>query len=138
MGLFARRLRLSILVSGDLGFHTVCIWDFLLCGAASFAKACDSFVCGTCDTRQGPACDHIYIYKNVFFSPFGIFFSSVVPGALGSGAHREPVRTQYASLGPGRGPWHVLWGLKGARPLGEAFQARRAIQAHTHMYIIRY
>ena len=75
-----------------------------------------------------------------FFHPSAFISlpAAVFPRALGSVAHREPARTQFASLGPGRGPWLVLWGLKEAHPLGEAFQARRAIQAHTHMYIIRY
>ena len=77
----------------------------------------------------------IYItYINVFFHPsaFFLFRPRVFPRALGSMAHREPARTPYASLGPGRGPWHVLWGLKVARPLGEAFRARRAIQVHAN------
>ena len=36
------------------------------------------------------------------------------------------------NVGPGRGPWHVLWLLKVARPLGEAFRARRLLQAHAN------
>ena len=74
----------------------------------------------------------IYIYKNVFFWPFGIFFlfrPRVIPRALGSVARRESARTPHASFGPGRGPWHVLWGFKVASPLGEGFRARRTIQA---------
>ena len=63
---------------------------------------------------------------------FFLFRPRVFPRALGSVAHREPARTQYASLGPGRGPWHVLWELKVARPLGEAFRARRAIQTRAN------
>ena len=47
------------------------------------------------------------------------------------GARPDPIR-KLGSLGPGRGPWHVLWGFKVARPLGEAFRARRAIQAHAN------
>ena len=85
---------------------------------------------------------HIYniyynIYINVFrhASAFFLFRPRVFPRALGSMAHREPARTPYASLGPGRGPWHVLWGLKVARPLGEAFRARRAIQVHTNPHV---
>ena len=34
---------------------------------------------------------------------FFLFRSRVFPRALGSVAHREPARTPYASLGPGRG-----------------------------------
>ena len=67
---------------------------------------------------------------------FFLFRSRVFPRALGSVAHREPARTPYASLDPGRGPWHVLWGFKEARPLGEAFRARRAIQAHANPHVI--
>ena len=65
---------------------------------------------------------------------FFLFRSRVFPRALGSVAHREPARTPYASLGPG-GPSHALWGLKVARPLGEAFRARRAIQAHANPHV---
>ena len=80
----------------------------------------------------------LYIYINVFFTlrHFFLFRPRVFPRALGSVAHREPSRTQYASLGPGLGPWHVLWGLKVARPLGEAFRARRAIQAHVNSCLL--
>ena len=39
---------------------------------------------------------------------FFLFRPRVFPRALGSVAHTEPARTPYASLGPGRGPWHVL------------------------------
>ena len=49
----------------------------------------------------------VYIYMNVFFLPFGIFFSSGRGSFLvfsSSVARREPARTPCASLGPGRGP----------------------------------
>ena len=78
---------------------------------------------------------YIYIlsisYKCVFLAlrHFFPFRPRVFPRALGSGARREPARTPHASLGPGRRPWYVLWGFKLARPLGEGFRARRAIQA---------
>ena len=77
------------------------------------------------------------MYKHVFLTlrHFCLFWPRVFPRALGSVAHREPARTQYASLGPGRGPWHVLWGLKEARPLGEALRARRAIQAYANPHV---
>ena len=42
---------------------------------------------------------------------------------------KSPPKHQGASVGPGRLPWHVLWGFKVASPHGEAFRARRAIQA---------
>ena len=31
--------------------------------------------------------------------------------------------------------WHVLWAFKVARPLGEGFRARGAIQAHANPYV---
>ena len=79
-------------------------------------------------------CIYTYKYKRVFFTlrHFFPFRPRVFPRVLGSVAHREPAPTPYASLGPGRGPWHVLRELKVARPLGEAFRARRAIQAHAN------
>ena len=63
---------------------------------------------------------------------FLLFRPRIFPRALGSVAHRKPARTPYANLGPGRGPWHALWGLKVARPFGEAFRARKAIQVHAN------
>ena len=63
-----------------------------------------------------------------FLHPSELYFlfrPRVFPRALGSVAHREPARPDPArKLGPGRGPWHVLWGLREVRPLGEAFRAR--------------
>ena len=44
------------------------------------------------------------------------------------GHARSPPEHHGASVGPGRGPWHVLWGFKVASNHGEAFRARRAIQ----------
>ena len=54
-----------------------------------------------------------------FFGPsaFFLFRPRVFSRALGSVATREPARTPRASLGPGRGLWHVLWGFKVASPL---------------------
>ena len=62
-------------------------------------------------------------------SAYFLFRPRVFPRALGSVTRREPARTPHASVGPGRGPWHVLWGFKVASPLGEGFRARRAIKA---------
>ena len=78
-----------------------------------------------------------YTYKCVFFTlrHSFIFGPRVFPRALGSVEHREPARTQYTTLGPGRGPWHVFWGLNVARPLGEAFRTRTAIQAHANPHV---
>ena len=63
------------------------------------------------------------------FRHFFLLRPRIFPRALGSVARWEPARTPHASLGPGRGPWHVLWGFKVARPLGDGFRARRAVQA---------
>ena len=78
---------------------------------------------------------YIYLYIYILFFTlrhFFLFRPRGFPRDLGSVAHTEPARTPYASLGSGRGLWHVLWGFKVARPLGEAFRARRAIQAHAN------
>ena len=71
---------------------------------------------------------------NVFLPLWHIFLfrPRVFPRALGSVARWEPVRTPYASLGSGRGLWHVLWGFKVASPLGEGFRTSRAIYAHAN------
>ena len=69
------------------------------------------------------------------FSPFRhifLFRPRVFLRALDLVAHREPTRTSYPSLCPGRGPLHVLRGLKVAPPIGEAFGACTAIQVHTN------
>ena len=85
---------------------------------------------------------YIYMYMYAFLALwyFFLFRPRVFPRALGSVARREPARTPYASWGPGRGPWYVLWGFKMARALGEAFRARRAIQVHANprTYILKY
>ena len=78
---------------------------------------------------------YILLCIYVFFWPIDIFFLFRLPAfsrALGSAARREPTRTPRACLGPGRGPRHMLWGFQVASPLGEGFQARRAIQVHTN------
>ena len=72
---------------------------------------------------------HICKCGNLALRYFFLFRLRVFPRALGSVARREPARTPRARLGPGRGPWHVLWGFKVARLLGEAFRVCRAIQA---------
>ena len=73
---------------------------------------------------------------NVFFWHFDIFFSSGRGSFL---VHSAPwnagSRPEHhgARVGLGRRPWHVLWGVKVASPHGEAFQARRAIQAPANL-----
>ena len=71
------------------------------------------------------------MYKCVFLAHqhFFLFRPRVFSRALDSVARMEPGRTPRVSLGPDRGPWHVLWGFKVARPLGEGFRARRTVQA---------
>ena len=74
----------------------------------------------------------IYYYVNVLYWHIGIFFSSgrgsflvlSVPWHTGS-----PPEHHGVSVSPGRRPWHVLWGFKVESAHGEAFRARRAIQA---------
>ena len=78
---------------------------------------------------EGEPCKYIYTCVYLALRHFFLYRPRVVPRAFGSVAHREPARIPHARLGPGRGPWHVLWGFKVARPLGEAFRARGAIQA---------
>ena len=77
---------------------------------------------------------YLHICKRVFLAlrHFFLFRPRVFPRAMGSVACREPARTPHASLGPGRSPWHVLWGFEVASPLGEGFRARIAIQAHAN------
>ena len=79
---------------------------------------------------------HIYIYTlyiNVSFSRFGFFFSSgrgsfhVLSAPWRTGSPRE-LHTELWDPAKVRGT--CSWGLKMARPLGEGFRARRAIQAH--------
>ena len=96
-----------------------------------------SIVCITLNCSFTYKDTYIYMYKSVFFTlrHFFLFRPRVFPRVLGSMAHREPARTPYASLGPGQGPWHVLWGFKVAHPVGEAFRAHRAIQAHANPHV---
>ena len=84
---------------------------------------------------------YILLCINVFLWHIGIFFSSgrgsflVLSAPWHAGSPREH---QGASVGPGRHPWHVLWGFKVASPHGEAFRARRAIQAtENHVHVKR-
>ena len=88
------------------------------------------------EQRRASARRGIYIimYKCVVFAHRHFFSSSRVsflvlsaPGHAGS-----PPEHHGASVGPDRGPWHVLWGFKVASNHGEVFRARRAIQAHTN------
>ena len=92
-------------------------------------------------TYHGPDIIHIHTYKCVYFSPRHCFLFQprVFPRAPGSVAHRELARTPFASLGPGRGPWHLLWGLKWHVRSGrhsEHVEPSRPMQTHT--YIIHY
>ena len=77
----------------------------------------------------------VLLYINVIFWHIGIFFSSgggsflVLSDPWHAGS---PLGHHGASLGPGRGPWHVLWGFKVPSPHGEGFRACRASQAHAN------
>ena len=77
------------------------------------------------------------MYKYVFLAlrcSF-LFRPQVFSRVLGSVARREPARTPRASLGPGRGPWHVLCGFKVVSPLGrdsEHVEPSRPMQTHAH------
>ena len=62
----------------------------------------------------------------IFFSPGrGSFIVLSAPGHAGSMPEHHG-----ASVGPGRAPWHVLWGFNVESNHGEALRARRDIQAH--------
>ena len=78
------------------------------------------------------------IYNHVYMCFFGtstFFFSSrrgsflvlSAPWHVGS-----PPGHHGASLGPGQGPWHVLWGFTVTSPNGEWFRAIRTMQAHAN------
>ena len=74
------------------------------------------------------------MYKFVFVH-IGISFSSGRGSFLVLSAPRHaesPPEHHGASVGPGRGPWLVLWGFKVASDHGEAFRVRKAIQAHAN------
>ena len=77
---------------------------------------------------------HITMYTCVFLH-ICIFFST------GHGSFLVLSAPQYAwsspehhgaGVGPGRGPWHVLWAFKVASNHGEAFWARRAVEIHAN------
>ena len=76
---------------------------------------------------------------NVFFWHFGILFSSGRESFLVLSApwHAgSPPGHHGASLGPGRGPWHVLGGSKWQIPTGsdsEHVQPSRPMQTHVQV-----
>ena len=63
--------------------------------------------------------------RHFFLSSRGSFLMLSAPGHAGS-----PPEHHGESVGPGRGPWHVLWAFKVASNRGEEFRARRVTQAH--------
>ena len=78
---------------------------------------------------------------NVFFCTSALFLFRpwVFSRALCSVARREPARTPHASLGPGRGPRHVLWGSKWQVPSGrdsEHVEPSRPLQTHIQVKIV--
>ena len=71
-------------------------------------------------------CECVFLHMGIFFSSGRRSFLVLsAPGHAGS-----PPEHHGASVGPGRGPRHVLWGFKVSSHHGEAFRARRAIQVH--------
>ena len=73
------------------------------------------------------------------FWHFGIFFSSgrgfflVLSAPWQAGG---PPGHHGASLGPGRGPWHVLWGFKAqvrSRSDSEQVEPSRPLQTHVQV-----
>ena len=74
-------------------------------------------------------CVHVFFFahRHFFSSGHGSFLVLSAPAHAGS-----PPEHLGPSVGLGRGPWQVLWGFKVERNHGEAFRARRAIQAHAN------
>ena len=73
---------------------------------------------------------YIFLHVHFFLSGRGSFLLLSAPGHAGS-----PPEHHGVSVGLGRGPWHVLWGFKVTKigkNHGEAFRARRVIQAHAN------
>ena len=98
-----------------------------------FGVLCSGFV-RRCRPPSMPACvaprgsSHslkgslVLLCINVFFWLFGIFFTFGRGSFLLLSAPRHigsPPGHHDARLGPGRGPWHVLWGFKVAGTRGE-------------------
>ena len=78
---------------------------------------------------------HVLRYINVFCCTSAFFLSSGHRSFLvlsAPGHARRPPEHHGASGGPGRGPWHVLWGFNVASIRGETFRARRAMQTHAN------
>ena len=76
---------------------------------------------------------------NMFLLHIGIFFSSRHGSFLvlsAPGHARSPPEHHGASVGPGRGPWHVLWGLKSPEATGrhsEHVELSRPMQTHVQV-----
>ena len=73
---------------------------------------------------------YITMYKSVFLAHRHVlvFRPRVFSRTLGSVARWEHAGTPRLKCGPGRRTWHALWGFKVARPHGEAFRSRGAVQ----------
>ena len=74
-----------------------------------------------------PCINAFFAVRHFFSSGRGPFLVLSAPWHAGS-----PPEHHGASVGPGRRPWHVLWGFKLASPLEKGFRAPRAIQAHAN------
>ena len=97
--------------------------------SCSFSSTCITLGISRHTHSEGKPC--ITMYKCVFLA-LEHFFSSGRGSLLVLSApwHAgSPPEHQGESVGPGRHPWHVLWGFSVASSHGEAFRARRAIQA---------
>ena len=74
-------------------------------------------------------CIHVFCFSHrYFFTSSRVSF--LLPSAPGHGG--SPHEHHGAGVGPSQGPWHVLWGLNVTSNYGEAFRARRSIQAHAN------
>ena len=76
-----------------------------------------------------------FLHIGIFFSPGRGSF--LVLSALGHAG--SPPEHQGASVGPSRGPWHVLWGFKVAVPTGsdsEHVEPSRPMQTHVQVKIM--
>ena len=83
-------------------------------------------------TSHSPKGSLVLPWMNVFVLHVDIFFSSGRGSFVVLSAPEyagNPPEHHGANVGPGRGPWHVLWRFKVARTYGEVSGARRAIPA---------
>ena len=63
------------------------------------------------DNQENKNYDNIYYCVYMCFFCFSSGRSFLVLSAPGHAGSRSPTEHDGASVGPGRGPWHVLWGF---------------------------